>query len=155
MGVCQCPSIAKDPTTIKFGPAGAGLDHLRSHGRVLIFEPVNVMASDVGWLLTNGGGRIYGVTLSGGAFTSNLNHTLFKYKNPDARIHGGIYEALIHITRSGVSYGYKVDTYGDMSRATDALMSLQFYMGNQPTAAIHTETWTKRKDGWASHGFSS
>ena len=147
--------ILKDPTTITFGPPGAGLDRLKSHGRVLIFDSVNVMASEVGWLLTNTRGGIYGAVLAPGTMTPNQKSTLFKYKNPDAKIHGGIYQAQVHITRSGISYGYKVDAYGDMSQATDALMSLQFYVGNQPTSAIHTETWKRTRNGWASHGLSS
>jgi len=153
-GMCQCPSIAKDPTTIKFGPPGAGLDQLKSHGRVTIFDPVNVMGSEVGWLLTNGSGRIYSAVLSPGTLTATPSGQLFTYKNPNAKLHGGIYKAQIKITRSHVSYGYKVEAYGVMSRATSAVMSLQFYIGNQPTPAIHTETWKRTRTGWVSHGFN-
>ena len=57
------------------------------------------------------------------------------------------------ITRYRRSYGYVVQAYGDMSAATDPEMSLQFYVGNQPTPAIHTERWTRSRDGWVAHGF--
>jgi hypothetical protein len=34
-----------------------------------------------------------------------------------------------------------------MSRATDANMSVQFYVANQPTPAIHTQVWQKTSNG--------
>ena len=74
-------------------------------------------------------------------------HKLFTYKNPDALTKGGVYKAQIRITRFGISYGYKVEAYGDMSAATDANMDLQFYIGHRPTPAIHTGAWTKTKFG--------
>jgi len=154
-GKCaHCPCICKDPTTIEFGPPGAGLDRLKSHGRVTIFDPVNVMGSEVGWLLTNASGRVFSVVLPPGTLTATPSGTLFTYTNRDARLHGGVYKAKIKITHSGTYYGYRVEAYGDMSRATDPVMSLQYYIGNQPTSAIHTETWRRTRSGWASHGFS-
>ena len=41
-----------------------------------------------------------------------------------------------------------------MSGATDALMSLQFCIANQPTPTIHTELWKRTAAGWVAHGFS-
>jgi hypothetical protein len=152
-GICGCPPIQKDPTTIKFGPAGANLDRLKSHGRVTITGPVDVLNSETGWLLSNVRGGIYGVSLPAGVMTANLKGTSFKYKNPNARTQGGVYQARVNITRDHVSYGYRVETYGNMALATDARMSIQFYVGSQETSAIHTETWQRTPIGWTAHGF--
>jgi hypothetical protein len=40
-----------------------------------------------------------------------------------------------------------------MSKATQADMAIQFYVGNQPTSAIHSETWKQTKKGWVARGF--
>jgi len=58
------------------------------------------------------------------------------------------YKAQVKITHNRASYGYRVEAYGDMSAATDAAMSLQFYIGNQPTSAIHRGLWTRTSNGW-------
>jgi len=147
-GECRCPIIQKDPTAIKFGPAGAGLDQFTSHGRVTITEPVNVAGSEVGWLLSNARGRIYSAVLPPGVFKQFAAHKRFKYANPAALTEGGVYKAEIRITSYGTSYGYRVEAYGDMSAATDPLMDLQFYIGNRPTPGIHSGAWTRTKFGW-------
>ena len=147
-GTCRCPILQKDPTAIKFGPPGAGLDRFTSHGRVTITDPVNVVGSELGWLVSNARGRIYSAVLPPGTLTPSPSGTLFTYKNRAARTQGGIYKAQVKISRYRVSYGYRIEAYGDMSAATDALMWLQFYIGNQPTPAIHSGLWTRTKSGW-------
>jgi len=153
-GTCQCGPLCKDPTTIKFGPPGAGLDQFKSHGRASLPISADVMGAEVAWLLTNSNGMIYRAALPPGALTPYPSGDRFTYKNPDAKIHGGIYKVLIKISSLGETYGYRVEAYGDMSGATDALMSLQFYIANQPTPTIHTELWKRTAAGWVAHGFS-
>jgi len=153
-GMCECPPILKDPTTIKFGPPGAGLDQFKSHGRAILPAGLDVAGSEVGWLLTNANGAIYSAVIPAGTLTPSAHGSLFLYTNKDAKLHGGIYKAKIKITHLGTYYGYRVESYGDISRATDPVMSLQYYIGNQPTSAIHTETWKRTRSGWAAHGFS-
>ena len=46
---------------------------------------------------------------------------------------------------------YTVEAYGDLSRATDPNMSIQFYVANQQTPAIHTQAWQKTSNGWTCH----
>ena len=147
-GQCQCPIILKDPTAIKFGPPGAGLDQLTSHGRIIITDPVDVAGSEIGWLVSNARGPIYGALLPPFSMRVFQTHKLFTYKNPDALTKGGVYKAQIRITRFGISYGYKVEAYGDMSAATDPVMALQFYIGKRPTPGIHNGAWTRTKFGW-------
>ncbi len=148
-GTCVCPHLLQDPTTITLNTRG-GLDRIRSHARVLIPTPVDVDKVPVSWLLTNPDGTVYEARLDAGSFKRDRSGTQFRYDNPDAKIHGGVAMARIRITRHGVSYGYKVDAYGDLSRAVDPDMTLQFYLG-QPTSFIHSEQWTRTGSGWRAH----
>jgi hypothetical protein len=153
VGICPCPPILKDPTTITFGKNGA-LDRLKSHGRVDIPGTVDVLGSEVGWLLSKDTGRIFGVSVPPNTLLANNHRTRFRtLVNPLAKTQGGIYKATVTVTRHGVSYGYRVEAYGNMSLATDPHMAIQFYVGNQPTSAIHTEMWERTKTGWKAHGF--
>ena len=94
------------------------------------------------------------MALPAGALTPDAAGNRFTYKNPDARIHGGIYKVLINITPSGELYAYRIEAYGDLSRATDPVMSLQFYIANLPTPTIHSEAWKRTSWGWVARGFS-
>jgi hypothetical protein len=152
-GTCACPDIQKDPTTITFGPPGAGLDRMDSHGRVTILGNVDARASEVAWLLTRDGQPIFRAVLPAGAWKGNASGTRLRYRNRDARLHGGVYRAWITVTRGHRSYGYRVQAFGDISGATDPQMELQFYVGNQPTPALHSEVWTRTSRGWRAHGF--
>jgi hypothetical protein len=148
-GTCQCPGMLQDPTTISFGRNGA-LDRLASHARVLIPTHVDLDHVPVSWLITNDSGVIYEASLNAGDLKADRSGVHFKYKNPDARLHGGVALALIRISHGGLSYGYRLEAYGDISRATDPHMSLQFYAG-QPTAFVHSELWTRTASGWRAH----
>ena len=147
-GQCRCPIIKKDPTSIKFGPPGAGLDQFMSHGRVTILGPVDVAGSEVGWLISGPRGRIYSVALPPETLKTGSSRRLFRYKNPAAESQGGIAKVEIRTSHSSPSYRYRVEAYGDMSAASDASMSIQFYIGNEPTPAIHYGPWTRTKFGW-------
>jgi hypothetical protein len=151
-GICRCPPIQKDPTLIKFGRT-PGMDRLTSHGRITIPGAVDVLGSEVGWALSNGAGLIWTDSLPAGTLTANNRLTVFNYKNLAARQTGGIARVTIRITHHGLLYGYKVEAYGDMSKANDPNMSIQFYVGNQSTAAIHREAWKKIPGGWKATGF--
>jgi hypothetical protein len=147
-----CPDIKKDPSTIRFGKNGA-LDIFSSHGRVEPPAPVNMSISDVGWVLSNTRGVIWSGSLSPSDFRPSPSGVTFRYRNQAARTSGGIFKALIRITRGGTSYGYKVQAYGDMSAATDPDMSIQFYIGTPPETYIHSELWTRNATGWKADGF--
>jgi hypothetical protein len=88
-----------------------------------------------------------------GSLAADRSGKLFHYRNPDAKLSGGIYDVSIRARRVGTSYGYRVRAYGDISGARNPDMSLQFYVGGQPTSAIHSESWQKRSYGWRARGF--
>jgi hypothetical protein len=144
-GFCQCPHQIGDPTTIKFRPRPA-LDVLTSHARELVDGTLDVVGSGASWLLTNAGGSLMTATIPSGAFVANANGTSFRYRNGAARTAGGVYKATIRAHRG--FYAYRMQAYGDLSAATSPEMSLQFYVGNQSSPAIHTEVWSKRNFGW-------
>jgi hypothetical protein len=153
-GTCICPFIRSDPTYIRFGAPGAGLDELVSHGRVVIpGPPLDVAGSEVAWLLSDANGRIFSVRLPPGSLKPDESGRVFLYTNPGARLTGGIYAASVRARRVGTSYGYRVQAYGDISGAKNPDMSIQFYVGGQPTSAIHSESWQKRSYGWRARGF--
>jgi len=149
-GKCQCPSIEKDPTSIRFNQRNPGLDQFLSHGRVLTLGGTYpIQTSSISWLLSNSQGEIFRAGLPAGALTANSAGTVFTYKNRSASTAGGI--AQVKLQNVHGSLKYTVQAFGDLSRATDANMSLQFYVANQPTPAIHTQTWQKTANGWTCH----
>lgn len=151
-GVCQCPAIRKDPTMIRFGRFGR-LDEFKSHGRLIVPSGLDIVGSEVGWLLSNDRGRIYGVVLPPGSFASNLNGTSFRYRDGKAKTLGGIRKARIRVSNQGRTYSYWVEAYGDMSAATDPNMAIQVYLGTPMTTAIHSEAWVRTGYGWKATGF--
>jgi hypothetical protein len=149
-GKCQCPSIEKDPTSIRFNQRNPGLDQFRSHGRVLTLGGTYpIQTSPLSWLLSNSQGEIFRAGLPAGALTANSAGTLFTYKNPSASTTGGISQVKLQNVHGFLKY--TVEAFGDLSRATDANMSIQFYVANQPTPAIHTQAWQKTANGWTCH----
>jgi len=66
-----------------------------------------------------------------------------------------MYSGKIKKNSDGVSYTFSFTSYGDLSRATDANMRLQFYIGDDPNAAADgrifitlNTPWTKTSTGW-------
>ena len=154
-----CPPIKKDPSNIRFGTPGAGLDVFSSHGRVEPDTSIDVMGSELRWLVTNNatGQVVYNGVLHPGDLTPNRSGTVFRYLDLDARLgqgrRFGIYRVKIRISRGGTSYGYKVQAYGDMASATGPNMSIQFYIGTPAQAFIHNEPWTSQSWGWKATSF--
>jgi hypothetical protein len=140
-----CNRAGKDPTVIKFG-RGDSLDLIRGHAK-LDMAPVDIATMRMGILLTNTGGPIYSSSLGAGALTPNPNGTSFRYSNPDARTAGGIYTLKITRTRSG-SYSFSFASYGNLSAATDPLMRLQYYVGEDPNAYIDRRIFITKPDPW-------
>jgi hypothetical protein len=144
---------------VRFGPLGAGLDVFSSHGRVEPDTSIDVMASEVRWLVTNNatGQVVYNGVLNPGDLTPNRSGTVFRYLDIDARLgqgrRSGIDKVKIRISRGGTAYGYKVQAYGDMASAAGPDMSIQFYIGTPSQAFIHNEPWTSQSWGWKATGF--
>lgn len=149
-----CP-IKKDPATIRFGAPGAGLDILKAHGRVEPDTPLDVGSLEIGWMLANRRGPIWRGALIPGDFRANPTKTSFRFLDNGAKTASGrrfgVRKAKIRITRGGTSYGFKVQAYGDLSKATDPDMTLHFYIGDDNWS--HTEPWKAVRGGWKATGF--
>ena len=146
-GVPPCPVARKDPTLIKFGRGG--LDLLRGHA-TLEMTPVDVGGSTVGVLLANQAGTIYRGSLPAGALVPGPSGTIFRYRDPDARLAGGLYSVKIKQRRDGSAYTFSFAAYGDLSAATDPYMRLQLYIGesgDRPFITIDSP-WTQTPSGW-------
>ena len=150
--ISPCPPARKDPTVIKFGPGGAP-DVMRGHAK-LDMAPVDITTMSVGILLSNTRGPIYSGSLTAGALTPSASGTVFRYSNPDARTSGGIYALKIKRNRTP-NYTFSFTTYADLSAATDPLMRLQFYIGEDPNAArdgrifiTNDDPWRRLPNGW-------
>ena len=151
-GVCLCPTIKKDPTTIRFGRPGY-LDKFTSHGQILVPNGVDLTKVEVGVLLSNDRGTIFAAVLPSGFLTANMNGTSFKYRNVAASKMGGILKMRIRVV--GRAYRYWIEAFSDLSAAVDPAMAIQIYFGGQPTSAIHEEDWTPMRYGWKATGIRS
>jgi len=92
-------------------------------------------------------GPIFSFSLPPGSFTAQGK--TFNYRNQSARENGGI--AFVKIAeRSGEPGVFKIDIQAfdaDLeSLATEALMTVDFAIGNDPFSI--TDTWTQKPNGW-------
>jgi hypothetical protein len=140
-----CPIAHKDPTSIKFSRSG-GLDTIKGHA-TLESSPVNVGGIEVGILLSDLQGNIYGFTLPPGAMVDTGSGKTFRYRNTDARLSGGVYQVKIKQRTGGYSFSFAA--YGDLSGADNEDMRLQFYMGDAPKPYITIDApWIQTPSGW-------
>jgi hypothetical protein len=141
-----CPIAHKDPTSIKFSRSG-GPDLIKGHA-TLESPPVDVGGVEVGILLSDLQGNIYGFTLKAGQMTS-LNGKTFRYRDTAARTSptGGVYQVKIKQRTGGYSFSFTA--YGDLSGADNANMRLQFYIGDAPKPYITIDApWIQTPSGW-------
>ncbi|HJQ85191.1 MAG TPA: hypothetical protein VKA21_13995 [Candidatus Binatia bacterium] len=147
-GIAPCPRIRKDPTIIRFGHPGTGRDVMTSHGKIAL-PFVDMTAVDVSWLVSNRRGEIFRATVPAGAFRPGAGFRTYRYRDGGVRAgdrHAGIYSARLRRLRDGSGYSYNVQAYGDLSRATDADMTIQIYVGDQ--VFIMSATWLPMPGGW-------
>ncbi len=96
----------------------------------------------------NAAGQIYAVTIPAGAcVTANAGSCV--YKDPLAKkAKSGL--AFFRVLYQAGSHGNKIwlESYGDLSSATDPVMSFRVYMDDILYAAIEDEVFTQRRNGW-------
>jgi hypothetical protein len=148
LNVTPCRPARKDPTFVKFGRSGA-LDRFRSQA-TLDMQVVNVPSSEVAILLTNPAGKLYEAVLPPGALTARSG-TVFQFRDPAARDGTGnpqgIYSIKLKQHRDGSGYTMRVDSYADLSAATNAHMRVQFYVADGVFLTSDTP-WTQLASGW-------
>ena len=150
-GVAPCAPVRRDPSVIKFGPAGRGLDLFQAEGWVAV-GPIDITRVEVDWLLTNSKGAIYRGALIPGDLVSRSTGRVFRFSDPGARTGNGkrfgIYAAQVKKLRDGSGYSFKIRAYGDLSAATEPDMDFQVYMGDLRPLITSGKLWVRTPWGW-------
>jgi hypothetical protein len=149
-GTQPCPRASKDPTIILFG-VGGRLDRIRGHVK-LTMGPIDLTTESVHVLLNDRSGVIFtdGVP-AGGLHVSPLS-SIYQFRNTEARTKGGMYDLKIKKNKDNRTYTLGFTAYGDLSRATDPHMRLQFYIGDDPGAAHDGRVFITVDTPWHSTG---
>jgi hypothetical protein len=137
---CTCQAKIK----LKNGPA---LDFLRVGARIIPVNPVNPFDLGFMFTLSNANGNLFTATLLPGQITELTNGRKWVYRNPAAKISGGLFSVIIQ-ERDDELDGLIVDVkaYADLSGATLAEMTTEMVIG--PASFIDTGDWTAVSNGW-------
>jgi hypothetical protein len=93
-------------------------------------------------------GLIYSVTIPAGACVGRNSNSCV-YKNPDAkRARSGLF--YVRVLYQAATHGNKIwlRSYGDLSAATEPVMSFRIYMDDAFYAGIPNELFTPTHSGW-------
>ncbi|MBI5503472.1 MAG: DUF4215 domain-containing protein [Deltaproteobacteria bacterium] len=132
--VPTCQPILNDPATIKFGTGGKP-DAISMHARFDPYTPVDLYTEAVGFSVANVNGIVFRAELYPGDLRANTSRTSWKYSDSLARMARGrrsgiskmqVKAKLIH---GQLTYAFKIQAYGDFSRATESLMTTQIRYG--------------------------
>jgi hypothetical protein len=96
----------------------------------------------------NAAGPIYSVTIPAGACVSRSRGSCV-YKNPEARrARSGL--AFFRVRYQAGTHGNKMwlESYGDLSAATDPVMSFVLYVNDLPYASTEDSLFTPTHNGW-------
>jgi hypothetical protein len=138
--------IARDPASIVFNVGRTDIDRLHVNGLIMPPTTIDPSVNVVGVRLSNGLGVIHEAELGVGAMTAvGRKH---KFRNRAAKIDGGLSDFQFFPHRDG--YRFKLSTFGDLSAATTAEMTIEVYFGGQQF--VHSATWIKTKRGWRENG---
>jgi hypothetical protein len=138
--------IARDPASIVFNVRRTTIDRLSVNGLILPVVPINPSTSPLGVRLSNANGLIYSLELPAGAMVTSGR--AYKFRNRHAKVNGGFSEFTFRPHRDG--YRIKLATYGDLSAATLAQMTVEVYFGGQQF--VHSAVWDQTKRGWRDSG---
>lgn len=94
--------------------------------------------------ITNAGGTVFTDTIAAGALVER--GASWFYRDPSSRQSGGFFK--VKITPRTDPTGYRIDVqgFGDMSSATDPLMTVTTTMCGFTSAT--TDTWNQQPSGW-------
>ncbi len=142
---CDCLPIGRDPGSIRFAPA-AGNDLLSVHGSLAPETQISPTTEDIKFLLSNANGKVYSLVIKGGD-VKQLGRNLLRYRNRlAAKERTGLARFDLRYFPKRNNYTFVLKTYGDLSSATLADMSLEVVIGND--AFFNKSTWSKTPKGW-------
>jgi hypothetical protein len=146
-----CPPIRSDPTQVKLGASGLGLDLVTARGHVRALSSVDPGSVRVGWLISTPGRIVYEGVLEPGDLTP-LTRNLWVFEDPGAPLgqgtRDGIYKAKLIVGANTI--WYRLQAYGDMAAAGVGQLAVQFYVGDQ--VYIVSGLWRPTPAGWIFHG---
>ena len=154
----SCVVISRDPAVISFPVTEARTFDAASdqpgkftfHGRMAPKSELNPLVDGFSVTLTNLEGEIYRADVKPADIESRGLKRFF-YKAPDRdriRREGGIarFSAVLRTDGGEISYGIRVQAYGDFSRATLPQMTTQAYFGDD--VGFVTATWSGEVGRW-------
>jgi hypothetical protein len=142
---CDCLPIGRDPGSIRFGHTGQG-DLFAVHGSIDPATQISPTTEDIKFLLSNANGKVYSLIIPGGD-VKQLGRNLFRYRNRLAQQQrSGLARFDLRYFPKRDAFTFVLKTYGDLSAATLANMSLQVVIGDD--AFLNQSTWAKTPRGW-------
>jgi cysteine-rich repeat protein len=140
-----CLPIFQDPAKIQFKEKSP--DVFDVHGRVVPQASADPRTRGLGIVVTNADGVVYRAFLSPGDLAGSTPSFLW-FADRTARhgrgLRAGIYRMTLR-TRRG-HYFFRLRSYGDLSRATLPVMTVQFLLGDE-TFSSKSE-WKRTRTGW-------
>lgn len=132
--------------TIKFRSATKP-DLVRVGTRIFPTAAINPFDDGFTFLLSNANGTLISETLAPGVVTEKPNGRRWVYKNPAARVSGGIHTMTVQ-EMSGPAGGFivYVRAYADLTTATEAEMTTGIVIG--ASSFFDHSDWNQRKSGW-------
>ena len=140
----DCRQIFKDPATITFNETK--LDVFKVHGGVEPITDADPRTELFGILITNANGIVYQGMLLPGDIKGSDRKLSFVDRGAKKGLgtRDGIYKLMLR--RVGGRYHFNLEAYGDLSAATQPVMTAQLLLGDE-VFAFKSE-WKQLKHGW-------
>lgn len=142
---CDCLPIGRDPGAIRFGKDPDG-DQFAVHGSLDPNSSLDPTTEKITFLLTNDNGVIYTLEIEPGE-VKQIGRNLYRYRNKLAqRNRDGLARFDLRFFPRRDLFTFVVKSYGDLSLATEAKMSVQLVIGDD--GFLNTSTWARLPKGW-------
>ncbi len=140
----ECGQIFKDPATITFKDSTP--DVLKIHGGIEPLTAADPRTEGVGVLLTNANGIVFKAVLLPGDLEGNDRSLSFvdRGASKGRGIRGGIYK--LKLRKRAARYDFNLQAYGDLSAATQPVMTAQLRIGDDMFA--FKSEWRRLPKGW-------
>ncbi len=143
--------INRSPDVVRYLDAQLGDDFLRVHGRISPCAPLDPSLTEFEVTLSNAHGDIYRATLPVGAIKKKGRYR-WLYRDRSASIrHDGIRNLRITYSPARDRYQIRLHTFGDLSLATEARMTLELRFDGGFFAT--TNDWRPASEGWQVRNF--
>jgi hypothetical protein len=152
--VPPCERIRRDPAKIRFDTHATGADSIKVHGRFFLHSDVELGVEGFSLLLTNVRGVVFHGTLAEGELHRKRGGKgRYVFVDRQARNGGpgdadNLFRVSVRVRNvDGLPAAvFRVRAYGDLSLATERLMTLQVTIGDD--VAVLEAPWRERSRGW-------